>query len=67
MANSNKIYLVVDDNDVSEEFSTLEEAREYVEENYDDNEVEDVNPTVYEVTKKYSAKRSGVELEEEEL
>lgn len=57
-------FIVANTNDqtLSDEFDTLEEAKEYLEEEFFDDSMEDVR--VYEIVKAYSPKASGVELEE---
>lgn len=63
----NKFIVVNNDdinNNASELFDTLEDAKEYISDEYDDDQVEDV--VVYQVTKSFTVKSAGIQLEEED-
>lgn len=67
LAKMNKFIVVNMDsvnNEASELFDTLDAAKEYISEEYDDDQVDDV--VVYQVTKSFTVKSAGIELEEED-
>lgn len=64
LAKINKFVVVDSDNSVASElFDTLDEAKDYISDEFEDDQTEGV--VVYQVSKSFTVKSAGIELEEE--
>lgn len=59
----NKFIVVDADNEASDLFESLDEAKSFISDEYDETEAADA--VVYQVSKTYTVKSAGIELQED--